>query len=85
MTLLDHDILQVRTPVVHFYVLRDSSGLYLIDTGFIGGRFFLRRALRQCGWSREPLRGILLTHGHLDHILNTAQLAKESGAWIAAQ
>ncbi len=84
MALADLDILQVRTPVVNFYVLRDSSGLYLIDTGFVSGCFYLRRALRQRGWEHEPLRGILLTHGHLDHILNTAGLAKATGAWIAA-
>jgi glyoxylase-like metal-dependent hydrolase (beta-lactamase superfamily II) len=30
------------------------------------------------------LRGILLTHGHLDHAFNAAHLADEFGAWIAA-
>lgn len=67
-----------------FYVLRDSDGLYLIDTGFIGGRKQLRRALERQGWEREPLRGILLTHGHIDHVFNVAALAEESGAWVAA-
>lgn len=30
------------------------------------------------------MHGILLTHGHLDHILNVASLVKETGAWVAA-
>src|SRR5262245_57015322 len=81
---LHADLLQVRTAVVSSHVLRDSSGLYLLDAGFIGGRSSLRRALRQRGWERETIRGIIVTHGHLDHILNVGALAQETGAWIAA-
>ena len=81
---LNTDLLQVRSPVVNFHVLRDASGLYLLDAGFIGGRFLLQRALRRRGWEREPIRGIIVTHGHLDHILNIAVIARETGAWIAA-
>jgi len=78
------DVLQVRSAGVNFYVLRDSDGLYLIDSGFIGGRSHLINALQLKGWANEPIVGILITHGHLDHILNVVQIAKEFGAWIAA-
>jgi len=81
---LSPDLLQVRAPALNFYVLRDSSGLYLLDAGFIGGRFLLRRALRERGWDGEPIRGVIVTHGHLDHILNVSAIARECGAWIAA-
>lgn len=81
---LPPDVLQVRAPALNFYVLRDDSGLYLLDAGFIGGRFLLQRALRQRGWERGPIRGIIVTHGHLDHILNVSAIARETGAWIAA-
>lgn len=76
--------LRIKTIGANFYVLRDSKGLYLIDSGFVGGVKCLWRALREKGWGHEKIAGIILTHGHLDHILNVGQLAKETGAWIAA-
>ena len=78
------DILQVRAPALCFYVLRDSQELYLVDGGCIGGRYLLSRALRKRGWDQLPIRGIIVTHEHLDHILNVASLAKDTRAWIAA-
>ena len=78
------NLLRVRTPLVNFHVLKDESGLVLLDAGFVGGRQCLCRALTKRGWENEPIRGILLTHGHLDHVLNVAGLAEETGAWIAA-
>lgn len=78
------DLLTVRSPFVNFHVLRDHAGLYLLDAGFVGGRRLLARELKRHGWDREPIRGIILTHGHLDHILNVESIARETGAWIAA-
>lgn len=78
------DLLQIRSFGVNFYVLRDARGLYLLDAGFVGGRCLLRRALKERGWDHEPILGIVVTHGHLDHILNVAKLAEETGAWVAA-
>jgi glyoxylase-like metal-dependent hydrolase (beta-lactamase superfamily II) len=77
------DLLAIRAAIVTFYVLKDDTGLYLIDTGFINGKRFLRRELKRRGWDHLPLRGILLTHGHLDHTLNAVPMAKKYGAWIA--
>lgn len=82
--LLRKDVLQVRAPALNFHVLRDDSGLYLLDAGFVGGRPLLTRALRRHRWDREPVRGIIVTHGHLDHILNVATIARQFGAWVAA-
>ncbi len=78
------DILRVQAPELNFYVLRDAAGLCLLDAGFIGGRWLLRRALRRRGWEGERIRGIIVTHGHLDHILNVAAVAQEHRAWTAA-
>ena len=77
------DLLIVRTFIVQFFVLRDGDALYLIDTGFIGGKRALERALIAHGWDHLPIRGILLTHGHLDHVRNAPVLSKQHGAWIA--
>ncbi len=82
--ILGDSLLAVRAPAVVHYVLRDASGLYLLDAGFVGGPALLRRALRRRGWEDEPIRGIIVTHGHLDHILNVAALAREHRAWVAA-
>lgn len=81
---MHEDLLQVRSFGVNVYVLRDSNGLCLIDGGFIGGRYLLRRALMRRGWDNERIVGIIITHGHLDHILNIGRIAEETGAWIAA-
>lgn len=70
--------------MLSFHVLRDGERLYLLDAGFIGGRALLRSALRKAGWDRFSIAGIIVTHGHLDHILNVSRLARETGAWIAA-
>lgn len=78
------DLLQVRNHGVCFYVLRDGGSLYLMDSGFIGGPACLDRALARRGWTGVPIRGIVVTHGHLDHILNVAELAHRHGAWVAA-
>lgn len=84
MPLIEEDLLQVRTPLVNFHVLRDSAGLYLIDTGFIAGQQHLISSLRSEGWLNDPIKGIILTHGHLDHVLNVQSIARQHGAWIAA-
>ncbi len=81
---MHHQILSVRSPFVTFHVLRQGNALYLIDTGFVGGRRLLRRALQERGWSGIPIAGIILTHGHIDHIYNAAAFARDFGAWIAA-
>ena len=78
------DLLQIRAPGVCFYVLRDEAGLSLIDGGFVGGLSSLERGLKFGGWENERILGVLVTHGHLDHILNVQKIAQASGAWIAA-
>ena len=78
------DLLLVRNYGVQFFVLREGDVLYLLDTGFIRGRRALKRALHQAGWDSLPIRGIILTHGHLDHTLNVTALSRHHQAWIAA-
>lgn len=77
-------LLTVRNFPVAFHVLRDNRGLHLVDAGFIGGERALERHLAARGWEKEPILGVIVTHGHLDHILNVARIAEKHGAWIAA-
>jgi len=79
----DDDVLAIRSFGIVHYVICNSNGLYLIDTGFIGSIRAMERAIEARGWGLLPIRGILLTHGHLDHILNAARIARRHGAWIA--
>ena len=81
--LINENLLQVRSLGVAFYVLRDEHGLYLIDSGFLDARRKLRGELKEVGWDKIPILGILLSHGHLDHILHVKNLANEHGAWVA--
>lgn len=80
------DIQPVWTPWVTFHVIhvQKEGALYLIDTGMVGAIPALHRTLRQRHWEHLPLRGIVLTHGHYDHTRNVAELARETGAWVAA-
>jgi len=78
------DLIQIRARGVNYHVLRDGNGLYLIDAGFVNGLDHLLRALRERNWDPEKICGIIVTHGHLDHILNVGELARRTGAWIAA-
>jgi glyoxylase-like metal-dependent hydrolase (beta-lactamase superfamily II) len=78
------DLLCIRSPILTFFVLKHDGELFLIDTGFVTGWRLLQRGLRKKGWEDLPIRGVLLTHGHLDHAFNAARIAKQYGAWIAA-
>lgn len=78
------DFITVRNFPVNFHVLRDKDGLYLIDGGFIRAEQRLQQVLISRGWEKEPILGVIATHGHLDHILNVGRIARKHGAWIAA-
>ncbi len=66
------------------YAVRDGDSAYLIDTGFVGGLNVIEKALEQEGWCELTLKGILLTHGHLDHTLNAEAIASRHDAWVMA-
>jgi glyoxylase-like metal-dependent hydrolase (beta-lactamase superfamily II) len=61
-----------RFGLVNCYLVRESDGFTLIDTGIPGSAESILDISRHCG---HELCRILLTHAHLDHIGSLDQLA----------
>src|SRR4051812_36946665 len=66
------------------HVLADSDGVVLLDTGFPGDAKRIRWQLAEIGVRPADVRAILLTHGHIDHAGNAAELKAWTGAPIYA-
>ncbi len=71
-------VLRLRCAAVNCYLVRGGGGSVLVDAGNRSDYRRLSRALRG-----EPLRLIILTHAHPDHIGAAAALSRESGAPLA--
>lgn len=67
------------------HVLFDADGAVLLDTGFPGDARRIRRVLAEIGVGPRDVRAILLTHGHIDHAGNAAELKAWTGAPVYAQ
>jgi glyoxylase-like metal-dependent hydrolase (beta-lactamase superfamily II) len=63
---------------VNCYLLKDSGGSVLVDTGMKGDR---DKILKLC--KNEKVRLIVLTHSHSDHALNASFLSRELGIPVA--
>ena len=63
-----------------FHLLVEGERAWLIDTGMVGEPVLLRRLMRRLGLGPQSIQGILLTHGHLDHVGNLAALREWTGA-----
>jgi glyoxylase-like metal-dependent hydrolase (beta-lactamase superfamily II) len=66
------------------HLLIDSHGVVLLDTGFPGDAKRIRRAMAKAGVGPKDVRAILLTHGHIDHAGNVAELKAWTGARVYA-
>ncbi|HYO15407.1 MAG TPA: MBL fold metallo-hydrolase [Thermoanaerobaculia bacterium] len=64
------------------HLLVEGGDAWLIDTGMVGEPLLLRSLLRRLGLGPESVRGILLTHGHLDHAGNLAVFKEWTGARV---
>jgi len=62
------------------HLLVDGPDAWMLDTGMVGEPVLIRRLLRRLGLGLRSVRGILLTHGHLDHAGNLAALKEWTGA-----
>lgn len=75
---------QIRGTLVHFHLLRDAAGFYLIDGGFLGAVPRLEKRLSETGHDFSAIRALILSHGHLDHTLNVAEIKRRSGCQVYA-
>lgn len=67
----------VRGSAVNWVLVRDGTGVMLIDAGYPGDRQDVLDSLRKLGHDPSDLRAILLTHAHIDHL--------GSAIWFADQ
>jgi glyoxylase-like metal-dependent hydrolase (beta-lactamase superfamily II) len=71
-----------RLGLVNCYLIRESDGFTLVDAGLSGSADDILAAARTLG---APIRRILLTHAHLDHIGSAdalaARLDAEDSPW----
>jgi len=61
-----------RFGMVNCFLFREDDGLTLVDTGVAGSAPGIRKAAQSLG---APIRRILLTHAHIDHLGSLDALA----------
>ncbi len=64
--------------LVNWYAVEQDGQVMLVDTGWPRSWPHLEAAVGQLGHSMADVRGVLLTHGHADH-LGAAEKARTSG------
>lgn len=72
------------TFYVNWYLVEDAGQLTVVDAGASGYWPQLDEALARLGRSREDIRGLVLTHGHVDHVGFAERLRVETGTrvWV---
>ena len=76
-------ITQKYLMAVNCYLVKTETGYFLIDTGIVKRRDQFEKELQEAGCQQGDLKMIIITHGHLDHVGNTAYLRDKYGAKIA--
>jgi glyoxylase-like metal-dependent hydrolase (beta-lactamase superfamily II) len=74
----------LRYVSVHAFAL-DGGGLGLLDTGWESDESWtaLTAGLASIGGSIEDVRGVLVSHLHVDHLGLADRVREASGAWVA--
>jgi glyoxylase-like metal-dependent hydrolase (beta-lactamase superfamily II) len=63
-----------RFGMVNCFLVTEDDGLTLVDTGVAGSAPGIREAAQQIG---TPIRRIVLTHAHIDHVGSLDALARQ--------
>jgi glyoxylase-like metal-dependent hydrolase (beta-lactamase superfamily II) len=74
----------IHAGMVCCHLLHDGREGVLIDAGFWGQQRQIQRAVENAGLGPDDIRAILLTHGHLDHVVNLAWLKEWTRAPVYA-
>ncbi len=75
---------QIPNIVANPYLIVDSDGLTLIDSGLPGSQKKILRYISGLGYSPKDLIRIVLTHSDVDHIGSLAALKRASNARVYA-
>ena len=59
---------RIEDAYTNFYLVETGSDLTIIDAGLPSSWDKLHTALGQLGRKPDDIRGLVLTHGHFDHI-----------------
>lgn len=81
---LEPDIHLVDGVNSNTYLIADSDGLTIIDTGMPGSAKGILAYIQKLGHQPGDLKRILLTHQHIDHVGGAAELARQTGAEVWA-
>ena len=58
----------LRTLIVNLFIVREGSSWILVDAGLGGYAPTIRAAAADCLGGEDPPSGVVLTHGHFDHV-----------------
>lgn len=70
---------------VNSYLVGYQNNYILIDTGYKGSSFLIKRSLKKLEVKLSEIKYIILTHTHFDHSYNTEYFKQISGANVIVQ
>lgn len=76
---MNAELIRIGDDLVAMHAIVTDAGITLVDAGLPGDRRALRRALDAAGRSLTEIRGVVLTHGDIDHIGVAEWLRAEHG------
>ena len=79
-----HNVHLIPSVIANSYLISDSDGLTLIDSGLPGSQKKILNYISGLGFEPIDLKRILITHADFDHMGGLAALKRVSGATVYA-